>query len=165
MFIYFFALYLHWLPVQGYTSPFTDFTKHTKQIIMPVFCLCTFSVAAITRQSRSSLLEVIHMDYIRTAWAKGLREWIIVIKHALKNSLIPVVALAGVQLSHIIGGSVLVETVFNIPGMGRASVSAVMTHDYPVVQGFILLIAIFVLLVNLIVDISYGWIDPRIRYG
>jgi peptide/nickel transport system permease protein len=163
--IYIFALGLHWLPVQGYISPFSDFSRHIRLMIMPVFCLCVFSLAAMTRQSRSSMLEILRMDYIRTAWSKGVRERVVVMKHALKNSLIPVIALAGIQLSYIIGGSVLIETVFNIPGMGRATVSAVLTHDYPIVQGFILLIAISVLTVNMIVDVSYGWLDPRIRYG
>jgi peptide/nickel transport system permease protein len=165
MLIYIFALQLRWLPVQGYTSPFVDIVTNIRQIIMPVFCLSIFAIASITRQTRSSMLEVMRQDYIRTAWSKGLRERQIVARHALKNSLIPVVTLLGMSLSHIIGGSVLIETVFNIPGMGRMAVNAVFSHDYPIVQGFILLIAIVVLTVNLIVDISYGWLDPRIRYS
>jgi peptide/nickel transport system permease protein len=165
MLIYIFSLRLHLLPVQGYTSPLIDLGKNLRQIIMPVFCLSIFAIASITRQTRSSMLEVMRQDYIRTAWAKGLKERLVVTRHALKNGLIPVVTLLGMSLSHIIGGSVLIETVYNIPGMGRMAVNAVFSHDYPVVQGFILLIAIAVLTVNLIVDLSYGWLDPRIRYS
>jgi peptide/nickel transport system permease protein len=162
--IYFFSLKLGWLPVQGYTSPFVDFTKSTRQIILPVFCLSIFSISSIARQTRSSMLEVMRQDYIRTAWSKGLAERWVVIRHALKNGLIPVVTLIGMSFSFVIGGSVLVETVFNIPGLGRLTVNAVFVQDYPVVQGFVLIIAITVLVTNLLVDISYGWLDPRIRY-
>ncbi len=165
MLVYLFSLQLHWLPVQGYTSPFQDLGKSVRQLIMPIFCLSIFPIASITRQTRSSMLEVMRQDYIRTAWSKGLKERIIVSKHALKNALIPVVTLLGMSLSHIIGGSVIIETVFNIPGMGRMAVNAVFAHDYPVVQGFIFLIAVLIVTVNLIVDISYGWLDPRIRYS
>ena len=104
-------------------------------------------------------------DYIRTAWSKGLAERYVIFKHALKNGLIPIVTLLGLSLSHIIGGSVLIETVFNIPGLGRMAVNAVFAQDYSVVQGFTFLIAVFVLFINLVVDITYGWLDPRIRYG
>jgi peptide/nickel transport system permease protein len=165
MLIYVFALQFHLLPVQGYTSPFTDLVKNIRQLIMPVFCLSIFPISSITRQTRSSMLEVMRQDYVRTAWSKGLRERLVVTRHALKNSLIPVVTLSGLGLSIILGGSVLIETVFNIQGVGQMMVNAVFSHDYPVVQGFILFIAVAVLLVNLLVDISYGWLDPRIRYG
>jgi len=162
--IYFFALYLGWLPVQGYTAPFTDFWKSTRQIIMPVFCLSVFPIASVTRQTRSSMLEVMRQDYIRTAWSKGLRERLVIVRHALKNGLIPVITLSGMSLSHVIGGSVLIEIVFNIPGMGRLAVSGVFSQDYPVVQGTVFFVAIFILFVNFCVDISYGLLDPRIRY-
>ena len=131
---------------------------------MPVFCLSIFGTAAIARQSRSSLLEVIHQDYIRTAWAKGLKEVVIIKRHALKNSLIPVFTLLGVTFRHLFGGSVIVETVYNIPGIGRLLVSGVFDKDFTVVQGVILVMAVFVLIVNLLVDISYGWLDPRVHY-
>jgi peptide/nickel transport system permease protein len=165
MLIYLFSLQFHWLPVQGYTSPFTDLVKNIRQIIMPVFCLAIFPIASTTRQTRSSMLEVMRQDYIRTAWSKGVRERTVVIKHALKNGLIPVITLSGLGLSIILGGSVLIETVFNIQGVGQMLVNAVNAHDYPVVQGFILFIAVAVSFVNFLVDISYGWLDPRIRYG
>jgi peptide/nickel transport system permease protein len=162
--MYIFALKLGWLPVFGYTSPFTNFLENTRQIIMPVFCLSVTSVAVIARQARSSMLEVLHQDYIRTAWSKGLIERSVVIRHALKNGLIPVIVLAGLGLSGIIGGSVLIETVFNIPGMGRLAVTAMLNQDYPVVQGVVLFFAAMVLLTNLVVDLAYGWLDPRIKY-
>jgi peptide/nickel transport system permease protein len=165
MLIYVFALHLHWFPTQGYTSPFEDLVKNLRQIAMPIFCLSIFPIASITRQTRSSMLEVLRQDYIRTAWAKGLHERGIVFRHALKNGIIPVITLSGMSLSNIIGGSVIIETVFNIPGMGRMAVNAVFAHDYPVVQGCIFVIAIVILLVNILVDISYGWLDPRIRYN
>jgi peptide/nickel transport system permease protein len=162
--IYFFGLQLGWLPIQGYTSPFDDFGKSARQLVMPVICMSCFALAMMTRQTRSSMLEVIKQDYIRTAWSKGLRERVIVLRHALKNALIPVVTLLGMELRLVVGGSVIVETVFNIPGMGRLLVLSVLNKDYVVVQTCVLIIAVIVLLGNLIVDISYGWLDPRIRY-
>jgi len=165
MLIYLFSLEWHVLPVQGYTSPFIDLAKNIRQIIMPVLCLSIFPIASTARQTRSSMLEVMRQDYVRTAWSKGLKERAVVINHALKNGLIPVVTLSGMGLGIIIGGSVLIETVFNIQGVGQMLVTAVNSHDYPVVQGFILFIAVVVLFINLLVDISYAWLDPRIRYG
>jgi peptide/nickel transport system permease protein len=162
--IYFLSLKMHWLPMFGYTSPLDDFWLSLRQIIMPVICLAIFTIGAVARQTRSSMLEVIHQDYIRTAWAKGLKERFIVTRHILKNGLIPIVTLSGMQLSQILGGAVLVETVFNIPGLGRLSVDALMSLDYAVVQAVALIMAVMVALANLIVDISYGWLDPRIRY-
>jgi peptide/nickel transport system permease protein len=162
--IYVFAVYLKWLPVMGYTSPFTDFWLSTKQLIMPVICLAIMPMAAAARQTRSSMLEVMYQDYIRTAWSKGLRERAVILRHALKNGLIPVFTLAGLSLSTIIGGSVLIETVFNIPGMGRLAVTSVLQRDYLVTEGVTVVIAAAIIVVNLIIDISYGWIDPRVRY-
>jgi peptide/nickel transport system permease protein len=162
--IYLFGLYLKWLPVQGYTSPFDNFWLSLRKILMPVFCLAIFSIASGTRQTRSSMLEVVRQDYIRTAWAKGLKEWVIITRHALKNALIPVVTLTGMTVRYLFGGAVLIETVFNIPGMGRLTVDGILSQDYTVVQGAVLIIAVTVLLANLIVDLSYSWLDPRIRY-
>jgi peptide/nickel transport system permease protein len=162
--VYLFSLKLGWLPVFGYTSPFTDFVKSTRQLIMPVFCLAIFGIAGNARQTRSAMLEVMMQDYIRTAWAKGLRERVIVMKHALKNGIIPVVTLVGMGISGILGGSVLIETVFAINGMGRLLVTSVTNHDYPYVQAIVLMIAIAIVLANLLVDLSYVWIDPRVRY-
>lgn len=163
--IYVFGLTLGWLPIFGYTSPFDDFWLSIKKIIMPVFCLALTPLSGCVRQTRSAMLEVIHQDYIRTARSKGLTEKVIILKHALKNGIIPVVTLAGMSIPIIIGGQVLVETVFGIPGIGRLSVDALFTRDYPIIQGIILIIAVLVVVCNLLVDISYGWLDPRIRYN
>jgi peptide/nickel transport system permease protein len=163
--IYLFAVKLHWLPTSGYTSPFVDFWMSMKQIIMPVFCMSIFSLAGNTRQARSSMLEVLRQDYIRTAWSKGLKEQVVIIGHAIKNSLIPVITLMGMGIAAIFGGSVLIEQVFNIPGMGRLAVDAMFQHDYTYVQGITLVMTSIVVVSNLLVDLSYGWLDPRIRYN
>ena len=164
MLIYLFSLKFNWLPVQGYVSPFENLGQNIRLIIMPVICLAIFPISAVARQTRSSMLEVIRQDYVRTAWAKGLKESIVIMRHALKNGLIPVVTLSGVILSSIIGGSVLIEMVFNITGVGRLLVNAVFAYDYTLVQGCVLFVAIAILFINFVVDISYAWLDPRIRY-
>jgi peptide/nickel transport system permease protein len=163
--IYLFAVQLRWLPTSGYTSPFVDFGMSVKQLIMPVFCMSIFSIAGNTRQARSSMLEVLRQDYIRTAWSKGIKERVVIIGHALKNSLIPVITLMGMGIAAIFGGSVLIEQVFNIPGMGRLAVDAMFQHDYTYVQGITLVETGIVVFSNLLVDLSYGWLDPRIRYN
>ncbi len=163
--IYLFGLNLNWLPISGYTSPFEDFWLSMRQSVMPIICLAVFGLAANARQMRSSMLEVIRQDYIRTAWSKGLQERRVILFHALKNSLIPVITLMGITVSLIFGGSVLVETVFAIPGVGRLLVTSIFGQDYVVVQAITFVIAVIVLVVNLLVDVSYGWFDPRIRYG
>jgi peptide/nickel transport system permease protein len=163
--IYLFALKLEWLPTSGWTSPFDDFVQSTRQIVMPVICMSLFSIAANARQMRSSILETIGQDYIRTAWSKGLSERIIIFRHAMKNSLIPVITLIGMGVGAILAGSVLVETVFSIPGVGRLLVTSIFGQDYTVVQAITLMMSVSILLMNLIVDLSYGWFDPRIRYG
>ncbi|OGO00765.1 MAG: peptide ABC transporter [Chloroflexi bacterium RBG_13_52_12] len=163
--LYIFSMYLRWLPTYGYTSPFEDFWLNTRQVIIPIICLALFPIASTARQTRSSMLEVMQQDYIRTAWSKGLKEKTVIMKHGLKNGLIPVVTLSGLGLGGILGGSVLVESVFAIPGMGRLVIASVQNHDYAVTQGVTLIIAAGIIFVNLIVDISYGWLDPRIRLG
>ena len=163
--IYIFGLKLRLLPIAGYTSPMDNLWLSTRQSVMPVICLAVFGLAANARQMRSSMLETIQQDYIRTAWSKGLSEPWIIFKHAMKNSLIPVITLMGIGVGMIFGGSVLVETVFAIPGVGSLLVSSIFGQDYVVVQAITLVIAVVVLMVNLLVDISYGWFDPRIRYG
>jgi peptide/nickel transport system permease protein len=162
--IYLFGLYLGFLPIQGYTSPFEDFWLSTRKIIMPVFCLLLFPVSGTVRQTRSAMLEVIRQDYIRTAWSKGLTERTIIMRHAVKNGIIPVVTLAGMGIPMILGGQVLIETVFNIPGMGRLAVDALFSQDYAIVQGIALVMSTIVVISNLAVDISYSWLDPRVRY-
>jgi len=163
--MYIFAVKLHWLPTSGFTSPFTDFWMSSKQLIMPVFCMTIFSLAGNARQARSSMLEVLRQDYVRTAWSKGLTERVVIIGHALKNSLIPIVTLAGFGIAAIFGGSVLIEQVFNIPGMGRLAVDSLFQHDYTYVQGITMVMTGIVVFSNLLVDLSYGWLDPRIRYN
>jgi peptide/nickel transport system permease protein len=163
--IYVLALNFGLLPVQGFTSPFTDFGLSTRQLIMPIICEVLFPIASNVRQTRSSMLEVTRQDYIRTAWSKGLRERAVITKHALKNGLMPVLTLAGMGLAGIAGGAVLIETVFNIPGIGRLTVNAVLNKDFPYVQIITLMIAMIIVSANLLVDIAYGWIDPRIRYS
>ena len=162
--IYLLAVNLGWLPAQGYVSPVDDLWESVKHLIMPVSVLSFWGMAFVSRQARSSMLEVLRQDYVRTAWAKGLREQVVVLRHVLKNGLIPVVAVIGMRLSFLIGGMVVLENVFNIPGVGRLLVDSVLSQDYQVVQAGILIIAISVVFVNLIIDVCYGWIDPRIKY-
>jgi peptide/nickel transport system permease protein len=162
--IYIIGYKLEWLPIYGYTSPFKDFWLNTQQIIMPVVVLAAAPIATGVRITRSSMLEVLQQDYIRTAWSKGLTERKIIMKHALRNGLLPVVAMKGMSLVAIVGGSVLVETVFGIPGMGKLAVDGVFSQDYPVVQACLVIVATFTLLMNLLIDLSYGWLDPRIHY-
>jgi peptide/nickel transport system permease protein len=163
--IYLIGYKMDLLPIYGYTSPFKDFWENTQQIIMPVICLGAAPIASAVRLTRSSMLEVLRQDYVRTAWSKGLRERTIIIRHALKNGLIPVITLKGMTLAVILGGSVLIETVFSIPGFGRLAVEALFSQDYPVVQATLVITTVITLCANLLVDLSYGWLDPRIRYG
>jgi len=163
--IYLFALYFRLLPVYGYTSPFGNFWMSTRQMIMPVFCLSVFPLATVARQTRSSMLEVMGQDYIRTAKSKGLTERMVVARHALKNALIPIVTLTGISFRNVLGGAVIIETVFNIPGLGRLGVSSIITKDYAIVQGVVLVMVTAVLLINLAIDLSYSFLDPRVRYG
>jgi len=162
--IYVFAFNLGWLPVCGFTSPFDDPLLSLRTTIMPVFCLALFSLASLTRQTRSAILEVVMQDYVRTAWSKGLSERVVVFRHILKNSLIPVVTMMGIQARYLIGGTVVIETIFNIPGLGRLLTMAIFGQDYQVVEGSILIIVLVITTLNLLVDISYVWFDPRIRY-
>jgi peptide/nickel transport system permease protein len=161
--IYVFGLYLHVLPVFGYTSPFKDLGLSLRQAVMPVFCLSIIPMAALARVTRANMLDVIQQDYMRTARSKGLPENLIIGRHGVRNVLIPIVTLAAMLVRDIIGGSVFVEMVFGIPGMGRLAVDGVLSRDYALVQGVVLIIAVIVVLVNLVADISYGWLDPRVR--
>ena len=162
--IYVFGLRLGLLPAYGYTSPLVDFWQSVQQSILPVVVLAVFPVAA-ARQTRSSVLEVIQQDYVRTARAKGLSEQTTVVRHVLKNALMPVATLQGEVFRNIIAGSVVVETVFVIPGMARLLVNGMLAQDYPVVQGVILVVAVAVVMANLVVDVAYAWLDPRIQYS
>lgn len=161
--IYLFVYKLHWLPIGGYTSPFSDLGMSLKQLILPAFCLALVPLAGSTRQTRSAMLDIIHQDYIRTAWAKGLRERAVVTRHVIRNGILPVVTLSGMAIPMVIGGSVLVENVFNLPGMGQMATTALFSKDYAEVQGVVLVVAVVVVFMNLLVDISYGYLDPRVR--
>ena len=152
-----FSVHLRWLPAGGYGTP--------AHLVLPTVTLAAFSVAIIARMTRSSLLEVLHQDYVRTAWAKGLSSRAVVLRHALKNALIPVVTVIGLQFGGLLGGAILTETVFAWPGMGRLLVGAIVARDYPAVQGTILVFAALFTLVNLAVDVLYAYVDPRIHYG
>ncbi len=152
-----FSVHLRWLPAGGYGTP--------AHLVLPTVTLAAFSVAIIARMTRSSLLEVLHQDYVRTAWAKGLSSRAVVLRHALKNALIPVVTVIGLQFGGLLGGAILTETVFAWPGMGRLLVGAIVARDYPVVQGTVLVFAALFTLVNLAVDVLYAYVDPRIHYG
>jgi len=163
--IYLFGLKLNWLPINGYVSPLKDFWASTRSVILPVFCMAVPPIASAVRLTRSSMLEVLRQDYIRTARSKGLKERSVIISHAVKNGLIPVVTLKGMSLAGIVGGSVIIETVFSIPGMGRYAVQGLFAQDYSVVQAVMLVIGAVILFANLLVDLTYGWLDPRIRYS
>jgi peptide/nickel transport system permease protein len=162
--IYGFGLKLHWLPIAGYTSPAEDFWLNTRQIIMPVFCMAIGGLSTTARLTRSSMLEVTRQDYIRTAWAKGLRERTVIMRHALKNGLIPIVTVLGMGIGMVFAGSVIIEQIFAIPGIGRLLVTSIFAQDYVVIQSGTLVIAMIIILSNLLVEISYVWLDPRIRY-
>jgi peptide/nickel transport system permease protein len=163
MLIYLFSLKLGWLPVGGYTPPTEDLAMSLKQLVLPAFCLALGPLAGSTRQTRSAMLDVIHQDYVRTAWAKGLKERAVITRHVIKNGILPVVTLSGMAIPMVIGGAVLVENVFGIAGMGRLATTALFSKDYAVVEGVVLIVAIIVVFSNLLVDISYGYLDPRVR--
>ena len=161
--IYLFALKLHWLPVQGFVSPTKDFAGYVYKAILPIICLSFSLQAYVARQTRSNMLEVVNQDYIRTARANGISERSIIFRHALKNALIPVVTIIGMQVRIAIGGSLIVENVFNIPGIGSMLTTGVQNRDYVLVQTGVLIISLVTVFCNFMVDILYGFIDPRIR--
>ena len=163
--VYFFVMKAKLLPLYGYTLPWVNFRQSVRQSIMPIMVTALSPIATTARQTRSSVLEVLNEDYVRTAWSKGLNERKVVIKHVLKNALMPVVTLQGTMLRMIIGGSVVVETIFVIPGMGSMLTNSMLSHDYPVVQAITVIMTAVVVLSNLLVDILYAWIDPRIQYS
>jgi peptide/nickel transport system permease protein len=156
--------YFDWIPPMTYVSPSQNLRLHTLQFLLPALAVGYRSSALIMRITRSALLEVLREDYIRTAWAKGLRERAVVVRHALKNSMLPVITLVGTEFAFLIGGLVVTETVFTLNGVGRFVVDAVAHRDYPVVQALIFLIAFGFVVINLLVDLTYAWFDPRIRY-
>ena len=162
--IFVFGVTLRWLPISGYVDPMEEPWDGIRSLALPAITLGLALAAVITSTLRSSMLEALSEDYIRTARAKGLSEGAVIRAHALKNALIPVVTVLGLQLGTLIGGAVITEYVFALPGVGRLVVDAVFARDYPLVQGVVLLIAVGFILSNLMVDLLYGWIDPRIRH-
>jgi peptide/nickel transport system permease protein len=158
------AIWWGWRPVAGFVEFRQDPLAHVAQILLPALILGIASAAALMRLTRGMLLEVLRQDYVRTAWAKGLPERAVVIKHGLRNAVIPVITLLGTQLPLILGGTVVIETIFGLPGVSRFLFDAINQRDYPVIQGVNLLVVCTVVLVNLVVDALYAVLDPRIRY-
>lgn len=164
MLILLLSLTLGWLPPAGYASPFEDPVEWLRRLIMPAVTVGVVSGAILTRFVRSSVLDALGQDYTRTARSKGLRERVVIRRHVLKNAMIPVVTVTGLQLAYLLGGVIIVEIVFNWPGLGQLALIAVQRRDYPVLQGTVLLFALTFLLINLVVDLLYAYLDPRIKY-
>lgn len=160
-----FALTLHWLPVAGHTALLASPWDNLRHMLLPTLALGLPRAALLTRLIRASLLEVLRLEYVATARAKGLSEWAVLLKHALKNALIPTVTVLGLQVGFLIGGAIVVETVFALPGLGAFGVDAILKRDYPQVQAFVLVGALGFVLANVSVDLLYSVIDPRIQYG
>ena len=162
--IYVFAIELNWLPVQGYRPLRDGVWACLERLILPSLTLSVIYIALIARITRTSVLEVLGEDYIRTARAKGLTDRVVLMRHALRNAAVPIVTVIGIGIGVLIGGVVVTESVFSIPGLGRLTVDAVLARDYPTVQAIILLFSLVYVLINLLIDISYTVLDPRIRY-
>jgi peptide/nickel transport system permease protein len=161
---YVFALQFEWLPVQGYTPLSAGLWPWLQNLILPALALGSVYIALIARITRASMLEVLQQDYVRTARAKGLGQRNILFVHALKNAAVPIVTVIGIGIALLIGGAVVTESVFAIPGLGRLMIDAILRRDYPVIQGIVLLFSFLYVLVNLMVDVTYTLVDPRIRY-
>jgi len=160
-----FSVTLGWLPSTGYVPLSAGALPWLLALLQPAAMLALFQIGFLARMARSSMLDVLDQDYIRTARAKGASAWRTIAKHAFRNTLIPVVTATGIILSLLIGGSVVIEQVFALPGIGRMIVQAILTRDYPLVQGVMMVLAFVFVAVNLVVDVVYTWVDPRIRYG
>ena len=158
-----FSLDLGWLPAIGYIPFFTDPIGWLRHMVLPAITLGTAAAAETTRQLRSSLSETLEQDFVRTARATGLPSWVVIGKHALKNAAVPTVTVLGFQLAFLLGGSVIVEQVFGIPGLGDLAIRAVLERDIPMIQGIVVATAIVVMLVNLLVDLCYAWLNPKVR--
>lgn len=165
MLILLFGVRLGWLPTQGYVPLASDLTDGLRHMVLPAVALGITSAALMMRQMRSAMLEVLSLDFIRTARAKGLARWSVVLGHALRNAMLPVTTVMGLEIGRIFAGAVVIETLFGVPGMGRLMVQAVFQHDFMVVQGCVLVMATAVLAANFVTDIMYTVLDPRIRHG
>jgi peptide/nickel transport system permease protein len=162
--IFLFSVWLEWLPVQGYRSLSEGFVPFIRHMILPSLALGLVYMALIARITRATMLDVLAQDYVRTATAKGLAPGTVLVRHALKNAAVPIVTIIGIGVALLIGGVVVTETVFAIPGLGRLTVDAILRRDYPIIQGVTLLFSVVYVVVNLLVDLSYSLFDPRIRY-
>jgi peptide/nickel transport system permease protein len=160
-----FAVVLGWLPSGGYTGLDEDPVEHFRYMALPTLALGFSAAGLLARLVRSTMLDVLNEEYVRTAFAKGLRERYVVLRHALRNAMIPILTVIGISLAGLLGGAIVIETVFNIPGMGRLLADSVVRRDYPLVQGAVLLIAALEVLIMLLVDLLYAYADPRVRYG
>ena len=165
MFILFFGVWADILPPSGFVSLTDDPLKALQYLILPAVTLGVHQTGSLTRQMRSAMVEVLNQDYVRTARAKGLVERSVIIRHSVRNAMLPVLTVLGLQAGALVGGTVVVEQVFAIPGMGRLALTAVLAHDIPVVQGFVLVATLAVVTANLVTDVMYGVLDPRIHYG
>ena len=165
MLILFFSVRLGWLPASGFVSFWESPTANLQRMVMPAFVLGTALAAVLMRQTRNSMIEILSADYIRTAWSKGLAGRAVIFRHAFRNGLIPVVTILGLQTGALMGGAVVTEQIFVVPGFGRLIVEAVFTRDYPLVQGVVLITASAYVFINLLVDLSYSLLNPRIRIG
>lgn len=154
----------HWLPPIELAGLFSNPVENLTQLVWPAVMLAFYHGAVISRMTRSQMLEVLRQDYVRTAWAKGLGERLVVVRHALQNALLPVVTIAGLEFGVLVGGTVVMETIFVLPGIGSYIVESIRSRDYPVLQAIILMLACSYLFINLLVDLCYAWLDPRIRY-
>jgi peptide/nickel transport system permease protein len=161
--MYVFALHLRWLPASGYVPIYIDPIGSLRSTLLPSVVLCLGLAATLTRQTRSSLIEVLEQPYVTTARAKGLAEYPVLVRHALKNAMFPVLTVMGFQLGHLFGGAVITETIFAIPGLGRLTVDSVSSREYLILQALVLLAGTTVVLANIMVDVAYGVLDPRIR--
>jgi peptide/nickel transport system permease protein len=165
LFIMFFSVHLGWFPTGGYVPFAKDWWGAIVALTLPAVALSLTQVGLLARMARSTMLEVLRQDYVQTAWAKGLPGRLVIAKHAMKNTMIPLVTVLGIILSLSLSGTVVIETVFSLPGMGRLIVNAIQRRDYPVIQGGLLLTATALVMVNLAVDLLYAWLDPRVRYA
>jgi peptide/nickel transport system permease protein len=159
------ALWWHYLPPMGYVSPFRDLTANLRQFLAPAAALGWALSASVMRITRSEMLEVLSQDYVRTAWAKGLQQRSVLLGHCLRNALIPIVTIIGIQLGFLLGGTVAVETVYGLPGVGTLLLNGINQRDYPIVQAGVMVLALWFIIINLTVDLTYAVIDPRIRFS
>ena len=164
LFLLLLVTWFRWIPSVTYTPFFQDPATNLQQFLFPALALGVSTSASLARMLRSQLLEVVRQDYIRTAYAKGLRERTVVLRHAIKNAILPVVTLLGLRVGRLLGGTVILESIFNLPGVGRLLIDSISWRDFPVVQALVLMFTASFVAVNLLVDLSYAWLDPRVRY-